>query len=188
MLLTISPSTGFQNWFGQSKVADADGKPILMFHGTSKSFDRFEVKPGEKDSGWYGRGIYLTADPGSASAYSIYESMKSKLAGTDGANVMPLHVSLQNPYIWPVGRKAAITPEETDQLTKELVDLGYDGVIVSNAYADPAYASHYEVIAFHAAQVKSATGNCGTHDPLDDDIRFSLVDDDEAMTTEAPCP
>ena len=110
----------FQQWFGNSKVADAEGNPILMFHGTDKGFDEFAVKAGVKDSGWYGRGVYLTSDPTTASAYSVYESQKSIAGSTGGANVMPVHVSLQNPYLWPAGRKAAITPDETDQLTKEL--------------------------------------------------------------------
>lgn len=183
----MNTNQAFKEWFGLSKVADAEGKPLLMFHGTNKGFDRFEIRAGEKDSGWYGSGVYLTSDPSTASAYSVYESLKSSIAGTGGANVMPVHVSLQNPYLWPAGRKAAITPEETDQLTKELVALGYDGVIVSNENADPLYASHYEVVAFHPAQVKSATGNRGTYDPLNTDIRFSLVDQDET-TDKAALP
>src|SRR5687767_5026341 len=52
----------FHKWFGKSKVADASGDPIPVYHGTSASnFDAFDIK---RDSGrnLYGPGFYHTED------------------------------------------------------------------------------------------------------------------------------
>jgi GNAT superfamily N-acetyltransferase len=152
----------FKKWFGDSKVVDADGKPLVVYHGTNKTFDKFDLKKfGQKDSGWYGKGIYLTADKHAAAGYATFETMRDKFAESTGANIMPVYVSLKNPYYWPKGRVAATNAEETKAITEELMAAGYDGVIVPNEYADPESADFYEVIAFNSNQIKSAIGNNG---------------------------
>lgn len=159
-------TANFVRWFGQSKAVNPLGEPLQLYHGTNKIFDSFRiVASGEKDVGWYGRGIYVTADPSAASAYAVYESLQSRSVETTAACVLPLHASLQNPYLWPVGKKACATHDETVHLTADLVAQGFDGVIVSNEHADPAYASHYEVVVFSPTQLKSAIGNSGSFDP-----------------------
>lgn len=162
--------TPFDRWFALSKVTDATGAPRVVYHGTTADIDAFhDNKATEKDAGWYGRGIYFTADPTTASAYSGYEELQGKsLSGAP--RVMPVFVSLQNPYIWPSDRPAALTPAQADAIRQELEAAGHDGVIVPNAYADDAFASHYEVVAFRPQQVKSAIGNSGAFNPEDPDI------------------
>lgn len=162
--------TPFDRWFAQSKVTDAAGAPRVVYHGTTADIDAFQDnKSTEKDAGWYGRGIYFTADPTTASAYSGYEEMQGK-ALSGAPRVMPVFVSLQNPYIWPADRVAATTPDQADAIRQELETAGHDGVIVPNAYADEAFASHYEVVAFRPQQIKSAIGNSGAYDPAGPDI------------------
>lgn len=165
---TASPE--FKRWFGDSKVVDAEGKPLVVYHGTTAEISAFQQnKATEKDAGWYGRGIYFTADPDTASTYSRYEELQGKeLSGAP--LVMPVYVSIQNPYVWPANRRAATTPEEAAAIRKELEAQGHDGVIVPNEYADPRYAGHYEVVAFRPEQIKSATGNNGQFDPNDPNI------------------
>jgi len=126
-----------------------------MYHGTTTDFDEFDLgKTGKNDSGWYGRGIYLTPDPDTASAYTQYQDWAQR-TGVDGANVMPVTASIKNPYYWPDGRKAALNKEESEQIRNELVSQGYDGVIVANKFADPKFADKYEVVAFYPNQVRS---------------------------------
>lgn len=162
----------FKRWFGDSKVVDAEGNPLVVYHGTKRQITQFDGnKKTEKDSGWYGRGIYMTADPNTASAYSGYDDFTKK-ADSDGAHVMPLYVSIQNPYIWPANRKVATTPEEAAAIREEVAANGHDGIFVPNDYAEDAYAKHYEVIAFRPEQIKSATGNNGEFDASNPDIRF----------------
>lgn len=162
----------FAKWFGTSKTIDTNGKPRVFYHGTTADITSFqEDKLTEKDAGWYGRGIYLTSDPDAASAYANYEELQgNELSGSP--RVIPAFVALKNPYFWPEGRKAALSPEEAQTIRTEIEADGYDGIIVPNNFADPKYASQYEVIAFKAGQIKSATGNNGDFDPLNNDIRF----------------
>jgi len=47
----------FRKWFAGSKVAGADGKPLTVYHGTLKDFDRFN---GGNPSGAVGAGFYFT--------------------------------------------------------------------------------------------------------------------------------
>ena len=54
-------STLFKNWFGKSKMVNADGTPMVAYHGTTASFDRFDLdNPNKYDMGFLGKGIYLT--------------------------------------------------------------------------------------------------------------------------------
>lgn len=171
----VENSPKFKKWFGDSKVVDEGGRPIILYHGTDKSFDSFDPsKSGAKDHGWYGVGHYLTADPETASAYSVYNEMRDG-SPTTGANVMPVYVSLENPYVWPKDRKAAQTRAEAERITAELQKQGYDGVVVPNEYQSPEYAKFHEVIAFKPEQVKSATGNNGDFDASNPDIRYARI-------------
>jgi len=127
----------------------------VFYHGTTSDFDKFDLeKAGKNDSGWYGRGIYLTPDPDTASAYTQYQEYAQR-TGADGANVLPLRVKIKNPYYWPEGRKAALNKEESEAITQELLAQGFDGVIVPNKYADPKFADMYEIVAFSPEQVRS---------------------------------
>jgi len=36
----------FKAWFGDSKVVDDDGEPLVVYHGTKKTFDEFKPRPG----------------------------------------------------------------------------------------------------------------------------------------------
>lgn len=47
----------FYEWFGDSKVVDADGKPLVVYHGTPKVFDTFS-----KDKIIRGNGFWFTTD------------------------------------------------------------------------------------------------------------------------------
>src|SRR3546814_7013631 len=47
----------FKRWFGNSKVVDADGQPLRVYHGTDQSFDAFDVEawftPSARDASTY---------------------------------------------------------------------------------------------------------------------------------------
>jgi hypothetical protein len=63
----------FKKWFGESKVVDADGKPLVMYHGTNKSeqgdaFTQFDTYG--SNYGLMGQGSYFTDNPDLASSYT----------------------------------------------------------------------------------------------------------------------
>lgn len=92
---TILPTDtpAFKRWFGNSKVVDAEGKPLVMYHGTSASeegdaFTSFDVYA--SNYGLMGMGGYFTADPEVASSYT------SKGRG-ETPTVYPVYLSIKNP-------------------------------------------------------------------------------------------
>lgn len=34
----------FKNWFKDSKIVDADGNPLVLYHGTERDFDTFDFQ------------------------------------------------------------------------------------------------------------------------------------------------
>jgi len=79
----------FQAWFGNSQVVDDNGNPLVVYHGTDRSFDTFSLNFRNENQGndQFGPGYYTTTSATGASGY----------ASGEGANVLPLFMSLQNP-------------------------------------------------------------------------------------------
>lgn len=151
----------FKRWFGESKVVDADGKPLVVYHGTNKTFDVFDANASRAiQADATAQGFYLTRYPEDASGYATGRS------GRDGANVLPVFVSLQNPYVWP---SDDLPPTRiTAAKRAELESQGYDGII---------YRDGEEVVAFRPEQIKSAIGNNGNFDPANPNILFQADGD-----------
>lgn len=135
-------SPAFKRWFKGSQVINADGKPLMVYHGTRGDFSEFDpLRTGTaSDAGWYGSGFYFTPDPTTASTYAAnrdsdgfgFERMRE---GSDnaGANVIPAYVSLQNPYDWRSENTRGLyqnSPEASVRKRAELEALGHDGVLV----------------------------------------------------------
>ena len=53
----------FRNWFGASKVVDREGKPLVVYHGSSYGDIRAFDPDRADSSGLYGPGFYFTDDP-----------------------------------------------------------------------------------------------------------------------------
>lgn len=71
----------FWNWFGDSKVVDAQGRPLVVYHGTNADFDVFNTKGRGKS---FDSGAFFTANPAIADTYT---------AGQNG-NVMPVYLRI----------------------------------------------------------------------------------------------
>lgn len=62
----------FKSWFKESKVIDADGKPLRVFHGAVKTFDEFSDKEKRGDEKNQRDGTYyFTTSPRLASEYTL---------------------------------------------------------------------------------------------------------------------
>ena len=137
----------FTSWFGDSKVVNEGGEPIVVYHGTGASFDEF--KPSAK--GMLGPGIYASADKGDYGPYSPY-------AGKDNAQVVPVYMSIKNPHYAVAG----------DVKTFD-APAGTDGTIL----IDKRTKKILWAVARTPTAVKSATGNSGTFDPKNPKITRS---------------
>lgn len=158
----------FKDWFGDSKVVDAEGKPLVVFHGTEADFDTFQI-------GADG-GIFMSSDPARAELFG----------GTESPSVMPVYVHMSNPM--SVDAAKNLKPVDVRDLIADAKAAGNDGVILrkhNDWLLGPSDGDTY--IAFDPEQVKSATGNNGNFDPKDPDIRFSRTN--TAQTDESdPTP
>ena len=181
----------FKAWFGDSKVVDTEGKPLVAYHGTVADIAAFWSKfagSNTPNSGMYGRGAgYFTNSSDIANAYAqgnpertVYgkgqaaptfvETPSGKLK--QGANVMPVFISIKNPLevqshseLDAFIRKIAGSGKlGALSVTAALKALGYDGVIVDGGK---------EIVPFSPEQIKSAIGNNGNFDPVNPDIRMA---------------
>lgn len=176
----------FKRWFGDSKVVDSDGKPLVVYHGSDASFDMFSGDAlGSKTSAKSARlGFFFTDDAALASDYtaiagwnegdgeSFGASFNDWSSAKKGAQVYPVYLSVQNPkvidYAGAEYREVAFS-----KALKDARDEGHDGAIFRNA-RDSVYDTHDVpadiYVAFHPEQIKSAIGNSGAFDSNDPNI------------------
>lgn len=83
----------FKRWFGDSKVVDEDGKPLVVYHGSNTPIDAFDSK--KMRNGRLGKGFYFTADKEEAQAYAE----AAVKAGGGEATVIPVYLKVENPLI-----------------------------------------------------------------------------------------
>jgi hypothetical protein len=142
----------FKEWFGDSKVVDSDGKPLVVYHGTNVEFNEF--RPSK--NGQLGAGIYLSPWESDADNY--------------GNRKIKAYVKMENPYLIE-GRRNA--PLYTKGLQEVLLNQGYDGIILTEPNYDE-FGGIDEIVVFSPTQIKSATDNNGQFDGSNPDIRFAL--------------
>jgi ADP-Ribosyltransferase in polyvalent proteins/Phage MuF-C-terminal domain len=151
----------FKRWFGDSKVVDGEGKPMVVYHGSPEVFTEFSDEfsgEGDGNTDW-GTGFYFASARAAAETY------------TQGSgNVMEVYLSIQNPAPRSVVERVMDQPGaemDTEHVRDTLAKMGYDGIIIEHKGGEK------EIVAFRPEQIKSATGNDGSFDPANPDIRFS---------------
>lgn len=148
------------------------GEPRRYFHGTADTFTQFDLyHSNRKDTGWLGRGVYLSSDQRIAQSYANLKQ------GRDEPVVMEIFSNVRNPYIATLDDKKRgrlLSQESIDKETESLISQGYDGVAL------PFSDGTFELVAFNPASVKSATDNIGSFAPDNPDIRYSKKASSEA--------
>lgn len=180
----------FKKWFGDSKVVDSNGKPLVVYHGTDADFTQFDASY----DGYFGSGIYLTGNIEDAEQY--------------GDNTMSLYAKIEKPYQTVADYEAGeeydlespavpmildLFGEDADaiierlqdgddtvggEIQEKLIEKGYDGVQIDWGDGLTQY------VAVSPEQIKSATDNTGAFDANNPDIRFSRRDEDLAPVSE----
>ena len=168
----------FKRWFGNSKVVDDRGNPLVVYHGTSSKFDSFQSH------------AYFTPDRDQAKGYG-------KARGDGKGIVISAYLSIQKPaYPDDVEKALKAVGEYSDYETvaeqaensKALAYLkskGFDGVM---GIWDFGFISDFDefeaMIAFYPNQIKSATDNNGEFDPRSNNIyeqRFNESKENDLM-------
>ena len=165
----ITETPAFKRWFGDSKVVDESGRPLVVYHGTNQ--DIAEFRPGVGGPGQYADtkgAIFFSSWPEAA---GFFARVKSREAGS--RTIIPTYLSIKN----PVTVDFAGDIKDTGRVTRAIEDAkaaGNDGVILRNIIDGDLYAASDVYVVFDPTQIKSAIGNRGTFDPNDPRITFAL--------------
>jgi len=112
----LTETENFKRWFGDSKVVDAEGKPLVVYHGTRSAFDAFDLNKSGENGQALGKGFYFTNSKGLAEGYG---------------EVGEFYLSAQNPTFSPT--KKTITLGQVKKILSELEK--HDEYLLSN-YGD----------------------------------------------------
>lgn len=118
-------SAAFKKWFGDSKVVDENGEPLVVYHGTTADFESFDSGKANPESD-LGAGVYFTNTPEDVSENyagfgpdltnkiereaerianerdleyddpAVQAEARAKFATHEGATI-PVYLSIQNP-------------------------------------------------------------------------------------------
>lgn len=155
----------FWKWFGDSKVVDKEGRPLVVYHGTGRKFTEFEA-------------IQSSEDFPEAMYFSTSKEIAKSYAGTNG-NIFEVYLKEENPHI--VDAKNKDFNSFYDEMSSSMhyaKNNNNDGLIVKRIKDDWAqkggFKSATTYITFDPTQIKSVTGNNGEFDQNDADIRFQI--------------
>lgn len=135
----------FWKWFGNSKVVDKNGRPLVVYHGSWNKFDTF--KPTQIPG--------LTIEKG-----TVFFSSNKEVASIFGTEEYPVYLKIENPQEFDL--KGEYWDEDIeDNWFKTTPDK--DGVIVKNIIEAPAVNDIVadDFIVFNNTQIKSIN-NKGT--------------------------
>lgn len=157
----------FKNWFGDSKVVDADGKPLVVYHGSTRggiSSNTVQTS-------------FFTSDSDVARTYS-----EDDYAGAKGEKpvVQQVYLKMDNPLVVNANGDEWMRIEfegnryTTDELARKAKSMGHDGLIIENVIDNVSDeelppATIYATLGGRS-QIKSATGNNGDFDPANPNI------------------
>lgn len=155
----------FHNWFSGSKIADATGAPLTMYHGTKADFEDFSaVKPkyGAQDFGE----AYFFSDRG--------DKTPSMLASSEGGRILPSHLSIKNPMEINGGEWG--DPRAEAKLIERAKQEGHDGLVGTTSGGEKF------AVAFSKDQIRSAIAN---NAQLADRPDLEIADENGAPTSAA---
>ncbi len=175
----------FKSWFGDSKVVDPSGRPLVVYHGTRADFAVFDGgKAGAAtQAAWSEMGHFFTEDPSLASDFTKGKNWaKPRSLPRRGANVMPVFLAIMFPMYVTAARALPMSGsvDNVRALRAEAVASGHDGIVIepfrqSFGFDDTTHELVVpQYIAFRPEQIKSVF-NRGDFDPASPNICMSGV-------------
>ena len=192
-------SREFRRWFGNSKVVDAEGNPLVMYHGTpTPDFGEFKTSRRNVFSK-NTQPIFLTAIPSFTDNFAMKN--RGTTRGLGRPAVLPVYVSAEKPFYYANDdhirdlENYLMQLVETDQTPYSATTIkdrvrsvrqGFWEYLETDLVMDAIRAMGYDGVyveeegvtnlgVFRSEQIKSAIGNNGAFDPENPDIRFSLA-------------
>jgi len=114
-----------------TKILDSDGAPLLLYHGTDRDFDEFDVS----SSGGIDIGVWLTDDY----EYADWIAKGPNTKGSkEGANIRAVFLKSKKPFVFDIlkegikeAKKTKVPPPETPMEAQSLLSgaEGWDNVV-----------------------------------------------------------
>lgn len=151
---SIEDNPNFARWFAGSKIVDAQGKPLVVYHGTSGDFPAFSKKGVRPNftSPQKHLGFFFTDNAHYAGVYA------GRGFDNEDANIIPVYLSIKNPLRAPISLIDEIEGKWTQTKAKQFVEKiksqGHDGIIFSGG--SKKFGNINEYVAFDPKQIKSA--------------------------------
>jgi hypothetical protein len=177
---TVEGVQNFWKWFGESKVVDAEERPLVVYHGSDRQIDEFM----QSATGELGRGMYFTKDKKEALDYAYGKRGDSQIVHEVYLKVdNPIKIKNATKDLWDKYSKKG---ESDDVMTRAIQAKEHDGI----ALTTPEFKydifkrknqktgkNREHIVVWLPNQIKSATGNYGSFDPSNPDIKFSKKTD-----------
>ena len=173
----------FYRWFGDSKVVDKKGRPLVVYHGTRADFDTFDKEKIGKGSYWgqmfyFGKGDEWIKQKGYSVSMPVYLQLKNPFVLKNKAGSLQLEDILGKSFLpkkdigvndswakYVLGYRS----ENPEFFSEKMQQAGYDGLIV------PKYNIYG---AFEPNQIKS-TQNRGTYSESENIYYQREISDEE---------
>jgi hypothetical protein len=154
----------FYKWFGDSKVVDEQGRPLVVYHASPvaniKEFDKNKIAT-TTDDGIWGRGFYFSNVPAEEYGENIYKTylkIENPFISSDykTPSEMADYLDIWEGNFFNDLGLVRIAYDQIRQLTSHIQYKGHDGVIVKHPQGN-----FIEYVAFEPTQIKSVD-NRGT--------------------------
>ena len=115
----------FRAWFGDSKVVDATGQPLVVYHGTGAKFSSFDPKRAIGSQFWF--------------TSSRAQIERNDVGAAGKGLILDVYLSIQNPVGWK---------EYDNLMIAQIRAAGHDGLILPSG-DDTTY------VVFDPRQIKA---------------------------------
>jgi len=164
----VTESPAFKEWFKGSKVVDSQGNPLVVYHGRVDDFNTFKDQEATLMGGGGALGHFGSSEQankilrGWTISPEDYEWMTQNMKGK-APNIVPVYLSIKNPKRVEDDTLGPMWAYIIQRAKRE----GYDGLVYSNKVEGKGDS----YVPFYPEQIKSATGNKGSFNPSNPDIR-----------------
>jgi transcription antitermination factor NusA-like protein len=143
---TIQGIENFWKWFGDSKIVDSKGRPLVVYHGTNYEFEDFDE-------------THLGKNHGSSSINGFWFTNDKLFAEQYGANIKLAYLKIHN----PTNTRFSKTKDKYDSFIEYPVKSNRPPIKINGVELKKNNAVLYCV--FNKNQIKSAIGNNGDFSP-----------------------
>ena len=110
--LNLGPlNDNFKNWFGDSKVVNQDGSPLVCYHGTNTDIKAF-------DNQYSAQGVFWFTS-------NKAEILSGEAGALSSSKIIPVYLSAKKLADWDLYDKLSLG---------EIDHMGYDGIKLGNNY------------------------------------------------------